>query len=33
MIDCEEKGMKGVEGLEIGDVWGIGDGSLDKVGY
>ena len=31
MIDSEEKRIKALQGFEIGDVWGIGHRSLDKL--
>lgn len=33
MIDSEEKRIKALQGFEIGDVWGIGHRSLDKLRY
>lgn len=33
MIDSEEKRIKALQGFEIGDVWGIGHRSLDKLHY
>ena len=33
MIDTEEKRIKALQGLEIGDVWGIGHRGLDKLHY
>lgn len=33
IIDSEEKRIKALQGLDIGDVWGIGRRSLDKMRY